>query len=77
MSLEEDVEMLSARMGNLQCQENDKNDVSSETIDKIKEDVGYQGPSMSAMGLGSKIRCEQSKEPLDEDDPQVNYEKCV
>ena len=41
MSLDEDVEMLSARMGNLQCQENDKKDVSSETIDKIKEDVGY------------------------------------
>ena len=37
MSLDEDVEMLSARMGNLQCQENDKKDVSSETIDKIKE----------------------------------------
>ena len=39
MSLDEGVEMLSARMGNLQCQENDKKDVSSETIDKIKEDV--------------------------------------
>ena len=71
MSLDEDVEMLSARMGNLQCQEHDKKDVSSETIDKIKEDVGYQGPSMSPMGLGSKIRCEQSKEPLDEDDPKL------
>ena len=51
MSLDEDVEMLSARMGNLQCQENDKKDVSSETIDKIKEDVGYQGPLMSPHGF--------------------------
>ena len=34
MSLDEDVEMLSARMGNLQCQESDTKDVSSETIDK-------------------------------------------
>ena len=48
-----------------------KKDVSSETIDRIKGDVWYQGPSMCPMGLGSKIRCEQSKEPLDEDDPKL------
>ena len=41
MSFDEDVEMLSAGMGNLQCSENDKKDASLETIDKIKEDVGY------------------------------------
>ena len=26
---------------------------------------------MCPMGLGSKIHCEQSKEPLDEDDPKL------
>ena len=40
MSYDADVEMLSAKMHNLQCQESDKKNVSSETIDKIKEDVG-------------------------------------
>ena len=48
-----------------------KIDVSSETIDRIKGDVWYQGPSVFPIGLGSKIRCEQSKEPLDEDDPKL------
>ena len=32
-----DVEMRSAKIGNLQCQESDKKDVSSETIDRKPE----------------------------------------
>ena len=60
MSYDDDVEMLSDKMGYLQCQESDKKDVSLETIDKTKKDVGYQGPSICPMSLGSKIHCEQS-----------------
>ena len=37
MSYDDDVEMLSNNMGNLQCQESDTKDVSSETIDKINK----------------------------------------
>ena len=67
MADNEDVEMITSQMGDLQCQENDKKDVSSD----IKGNMGFGGPSLCPIGVGSMSNCEHNQEPLDEDDPKL------
>ena len=68
------VDIITGEMGDLQCQENDKKDVSSETIDN-KETFGNLGPSLCPIGVGFMSNSE-NHEPLDEDDPKLFMKIC-
>ena len=57
-------------MGYLQCQENYKEDASSEAVE-IKGNVGFGGPLLCPFGIESMSNCEHNKEPLDEDEPKM------
>ena len=67
MADNEDVEMKTSQMGDLQSQENDKKDVSLD----IKGNMGFGGPSLCPIGVGSMSSSEHNQEPLDEDDPKL------
>ena len=67
MADNEDVEMKTSQMSDLQCQENDKKDVSLD----IKGNMGFGGPSLCPIGVGYMCNCEHNQEPLDEDDPKL------
>ena len=64
MADNEDVEMVTSH---LHCQDNDKKDVSLD----IKENMGFGGPSLCPIGVGSMSNCEHNRVPLDEDDPKL------
>ena len=59
MANNEEVEMITSQMSDLQCQENDKKDVSLD----IKGNMGFGGPSLCPIGVGYMSNCEHNQEP--------------